>query len=63
MKIILENPNENFKGPIICPSCKCKFKYTKDEEKTKVCSDGWEIDVCSYTSCPNCGNNVNTNQI
>lgn len=40
MKIILENPNENFKGPIICPSCKCKFKYTKDEEKTKVCSDG-----------------------
>lgn len=32
-------------------------------QKTEVYSDGWETDVYSYTSCPNCGNNVNTNQI
>lgn len=32
--------------------------YKEDED-----TDVWETDVCSYTSCPNCGNNVNTNQI
>ena len=59
MKVILENPNEQLIGPITCPSCKCKFKYTKDEIKRCILDNGWDNEVYSYVSCPNCSADIN----
>ena len=59
MKIILENPNEQLIGPITCPLCKCKFKYTKDEVTRCVLDNGWDVDVYCHISCPNCSADVN----
>ena len=59
MKKILENPNEQLRGPITCPLCRCKFKYTEDEVKRSILDDGWDMEVYCYVSCPNCSSDVN----
>lgn len=59
MKIIIENPNEQLIGPVTCSSCKCKFKYTRDEVKRRVIDNGWDIDAYYHVSCPNCGADIN----
>ena len=59
MKIIVENPNGQLIGPVTCPLCKCEFKYTKDEVKRCVIDNGWNNEVYSYVSCPNCDADIN----